>query len=204
MLTTLREHARLPSFRIVALIVVAAATVGILALLFQRRVLAWTHVEEKTLTLLRSERLLFLVTDRLVTQIVVSSHDSNLLLGQREGHLIATVRLYYGVDLTRLTPANLHRQGERVVVKVPEPQVLDFAVDPDSLRFLSKRNLTVAIVDRLQGRDLEAELRSRLKAEALAFMARQQLLPTRSSIVARLNEWAPALSGVVGAEVRFE
>ena len=62
----------------------------------------------------------------------------------------------------------------------------------------------MAIADWLQGRDLEADLRARLKADTLSFMAAQQLIPARSAIVARLNEWAPVISRAAGAEVRFE
>ena len=154
--------------------------------------------------MLKSEPVMFMVTDRLITQVVVSSEESNLLLGQREGHLVATVRVHYGVDLAGLTPADLHREAGRVVVAIPEPRQLDFAVDVGSLKFLSKRNVTVAIADWLQGRDLEADLRARLQVDALEFMAAQQLMPTRADIVARLNEWAPALSSALGVEVCFK
>ena len=198
--------ARIPRMRVRTLLMVitAGTAMGYMVWHFQRKATAWTRVEAQTLTILRSEPLAFLVTDKVVAQVVVSSREVNLLLGQREGHLIATVRLYYGIDLTTLTRANLRRDQEMLVVTVPEPRELDFSVDVGSLRFIGKRNVTVAIADWLQGRDIEAELRARLKEEALAFMAAQQLIPARSTIVARLNTWAPALSTTLGVEVRFE
>jgi hypothetical protein len=190
---------------LLVLAVVAGITTGFLAWRhFQKKTFAWTTVETRTLTILRSENLAFLATDRLVTQIVVSSREYNLILGQREGYLVATVRLYYGIDVATVTPANLRREAGRLTVMVPEPRELDFAVDVGSLRFISKRNVTVAIRDWLQGQNLEDDLRKRLKGEALAFMATQQLIPARSTIVARLNGWAPVLTDNLGVEVRFE
>jgi hypothetical protein len=155
--------------------------------------------------------LVFLVTDRLVTQVVVTSREYNLLLGGREGYLVALVRIYYGVDMAGMTPANLRREHGRLVVTVPEPRVLDFATDVGSLRFLSKRNGTVSkrngtvvVRDWMLGRDLEAELRARIKADAMDFMASHHLIPARASIVTRLNAWAPVLSDNLGVKVRFE
>lgn len=201
-----RVGALMSALRMLLVLAVAAGiAMGFLAWRhFQRKTLAWTTVETRALTILRSENLAFLATDRLVTQIVVSSREYNLILGQREGYLVATVRLYYGIDLATVTPANLRREAGRLTVMVPEPRELDFAVDVGSLRFISKRNVTVAIRDWLQGQDLEDDLRKRLKAEALTFMATQQLIPARSMIVARLNGWAPVLSDNLGVEVRFE
>ena len=116
-----RAIARRPSRRaLLALAAIAGVTAGCLVWRqVQSSAAGWTRVAAQTLTVLKSEPLLFLVTDRLVTQIVVSSREYNLLLGQREGYLIATVRLYYGVDLAGLTPANLRRAGGRMVVTIP-------------------------------------------------------------------------------------
>lgn len=196
---------RMPAFRtLLALGATTVITTGVLVWHFQRKASAWTRGEARTLTVLKSEPLAFLVTDRVVAQVVISSREHSVLLGQREGYLIATVRLYYGVDMAGITPSSLRREHGMLVVTVPEPRELDFAVDLDSFRFLSKRNATMAIRDWVEGRDLEAELRTRFKAEALAFMSAQQLIPTRASIVARLNRWAPVLSPTLGVEVKFE
>ena len=194
---------RMPAFRtLLALVAITVIATVILALRHQAH--DWTRIETQTLTILRTESLAFLVTDRLVTQIVVASREHSLLLGGREGYLIATVRLYYGIDLSTVTPTALRRESGKLVVTVPEPRELDFAVDVGSLRLLSKRNGTMIVRDWLEGRDLETELRVRIKADALAFMVRKELVPTRSSIVARLNTWAPVLSNTLGVEVSFE
>jgi hypothetical protein len=196
---------RMPAFRaMLALVIATGITTGLLVCHFQRKALAWTRVETRALTVLRSEPMVFLVMDRVVAQIVISSREHSVLLGQREGYLIATVRLYFGVDMADLTPANLRREHGILAVTIPEPRELDFAIDLDSLSFLSKRNGTVVVRDWLEGRDLEGELRARLKADARAFMSTQQLIPARSTIVARLNTWAPVLSDNLGVDVRFE
>lgn len=161
-------------------------------------------IATRTLTLLRSEALAFLVTDRLVTQIAVSSREHSVLLGCREGYLVATVRLYHGLDLAALTPADIRREGERVVVRVPAPRELDFAVDPGSIRIIQKRSGPVVVADWLGGRDLEAELRARLHEDALSFLRAHDLIPPRAALVARLNAWAPHLGANLGVELRFE
>ena len=106
--------------------------------------------------------------------------------------------------MDRLTAANLRREAGSIVVAVPEPQELDFAVDLDSLRFVSKKNVTMALADWLQGRDLEAELRARIRTDALAFMTQHQLIPMRAAIVTRLNAWAPMISDALGVALKFE
>ena len=143
-----------------------------------RAFLVRERVERATLTVLRSEELTFLATDRLVSQISVEITENSPLLGIREGVLIATVRLYYGVDLRRLGPASVGRAGrDRLVVRLPDPEPLDFAVDPSSFKYITKRSGLNVIRDFALNKDLEAELRTRLQPFAMQFFREQGLLP---------------------------
>lgn len=76
-------------------VVTTVITVGVLAWRsFQRTALTWTRVEAQTLTILRSEALTFLVTDRVVSQIVVESSEYNVILGRRACYMNEGSRLY--------------------------------------------------------------------------------------------------------------
>ena len=170
-----------------------------------RAFLARERVERATLTILRSEELTFLATDRLVSQISVEITENSPLLGIREGVLIATVRLYYGIDLRRLGPASVSRAGrDRLVVRLPDPEPLDFAVDPASFKYITKRSGLNVIRDFALNKDLEAELRTRLQPHAMRFFTEQGLLPTRASVARRLREYAAPLGREWGVVIDFQ
>jgi hypothetical protein len=194
-----------------ALIVVVALCVGAagtcIALPFlksMRAVFEWDRVEKQTLTLLQSEAMAFLVTDRIASQIVVSVSESNILLGQREGYLIGTARLYYGIDIKELTGHSISLRENQIVVTLPPAKELDFAVDLESLQFISKMSGTVALVDWLQGKDMYAELRAQFKPKAIAFMKQSSMIPDRQRLLARLNSMSSVLTENLGLKVNFE
>lgn len=74
-------------------------------------------LENRALEVLRREPLRFLVTDRLAAQIVVESGTNSLVLGRREGYLIAKVSLYYGVDLGKLRPSGRHSCWTKTTIR---------------------------------------------------------------------------------------
>jgi hypothetical protein len=194
-----------------ALIVVIALCVGgagtYIALPFLkslRAVFEWDRVEKQTLTLLQSEAMAFLVTDRIASQIVVSVSESNILLGQREGYLIGTARLYYGIDMKELTGNSISRRENQIVVTLPPAKELDFAVDLESLHFIAKMSWTVALVDWLKGKDMYAELRAQFKPKAIAFMKQNSMIPDRQRLLARLNSMSSVLTENLGLKVNFE
>ena len=159
--------------------------------------------ERQVFQLLRSEALSFLVTERLTSQITVEIDDSGLLMGTSSGTLTGVVRMYYGVDLSRLTPASVKMEGNTCVIVLPEPEVLDFAVDVASLRFKTRRSLLRVIGDRMGNHDLRADLQNRFRSASDRFFREQSLLPDRAALCSRLTEHAQSWSGRVGAEVRF-
>jgi hypothetical protein len=163
--------------------------------------LSW-HSETATLQVLRDEKLLFLVTDRVVTEVVVSQEDHSLILGGRDGFLIATAKFYYGIDLRKVEPHDISERSGVVIVNVPEPELLDFVVDPER-RFISKRTGFVVIADWLNGRDLQTELETQVKTKAMEFVAQNKLFPDRDEVLSQLKLLAPIYGGKIGNKVEF-
>jgi hypothetical protein len=194
------------SMRLVLVIALATllSFIVIPASRFLKTLFAWERLETATLTVLKSENLAFLVTDRIVTQIAVEITDNSPLLGKREGILISTVTLYYGVDLQALDKTCISRNGNTLVVTVPDPRELDFSVDPASIRYITKRSGLNVIVDTILNKDMEKELRVGLHDQALAFMADRNLIPTRAKIVSQLNELALPFSQMIGVTLTFK
>ena len=168
-----------------------------------RAVFEWERVEKQTLTILQSEAMAFLVTDRIASQIVVSVSENNVLLGQREGYLIGTARLYYGIDMKELTKDSITLRNNQIFVTLPPTKELDFAVDLESLHFISRMSGTVALVDWLKGKDMYAELRAQFKPKALEFMKQNGMIPDRQIILARLNSMSTLLTEHIGLQVTF-
>jgi hypothetical protein len=182
----------------------AAAYIGLPFLKSLRAVFEWERVEKQTLTILQSEAMAFLVTDRIASQIVVSVSENNILLGQREGYLIGTARLYYGIDMKELTKDSITLRNNQIFVTLPPTKELDFAVDLESLHFISKMSGTVALVDWLKGKDMYAELRAQFKPKALEFMKQNGMIPDRQRILARLNSMSSVFTENLGLKVAFE
>jgi len=169
-----------------------------------RALFEWERVEKQTLTILQSDAMAFLVTDRIASQIVVSVSESNILLGQREGYLIGTAKLYYGIDMKELIKDSIRLRDHQVVVTLPPAKELDFAVDLESLQFISKMSGTVALVDWLKGKDMYAELRAQFKPKAIEFMKQNGMIPDRQKIIGRLNSMSVVLTEDLGLKVTFE
>ena len=196
---------RLISIRLLAVVMLAVILSPVVRPTYQflKTVLAWEKVERATLSVLKSEDLVFLVTDKVVSQMAVEITDGSPLLGKREGILIGTVTMYYGVDLQKLDESCLFREGVKVVVVLPDPQELDFAVDPASFKYITKRSGLNVIADFLLDKDMEAELRRGLHDHATMFMKEHRLVPTRQKIVKQLNELAVPVFQNAGVLVEF-
>ena len=155
------------------------------------------------LTALRNEELTFLVTDRVVTQVVVERHEHSLLLGEGKGYIIGLVRFHFGLDLASLPKEAIQRDGDTLVVTVPEPKELDFSVDLRTLRYITKRSGLLAIRDWMTGANTRRELREAFHDAAQSFVRKEGLAPTREALVHRLNRYAPVLKARLGVTVRF-
>lgn len=187
------------AFKIMATVVAMTRPVRIV-----KTGLDWRVVEKRTVELLKSEAMAFLVTDRLVTSVLVEAREDNLILGRREGYLIARVKLFYGVDIASMTASAIKRRGNKLVIALPPPRLLDFSVDFDKSRYVSKRSGLAAIADSITDKNMLAGLYQKLQSEALLDLANDgQLLPTREAIVRRLNAYNRLLSSYLGVAVEF-
>ena len=194
------------SVKVVLLVVCGCLLWPIIAPIFRftSAMFDWKHAEQATLAILKSENLAFLVTDRKTSQIEVEILDNSPLLGRREGHLIGPVTIYYGIDVQSLDSSCLSHVGNRMIVRLPEPRELDFAMDPGSFRYVTKRSGWNVVADYVFNRNLETELRQQVHRQALVFFTEQRLIPTRAKIVNQLNNLAAAFSKEIGVPIEFQ
>lgn len=193
--------------RYVKLAMVAAMVLCIAAVvvfLLRWKPLDWNRIERSTMEFLHREDLMFLVTDRVATRVDMVSKEGSVLLGWHDSVLVGTVRFLAGINLQKLTPEDIRAENGRLVVTVPDPEVLDLAVDLNSLVLFEKKSGLVAIKDYLQNRDTRGELQGRLEQRAREFAAEQDLLPKRDALVKRLNDWvSPLLKDKMQCKVEF-
>ena len=162
-----------------------------------------TVVEKKsTLSLLRIQALAFLVTRRTYTQIVVEHQESNWV-GQWRGVLWATAKIHFGVDMKKIQASDIRRDGDITYVKLPEPEVLDFSIDPGSVGVMTKAT-SVPKLDDLLNNTHRQLLEGRLRQAALDFAQQRDLLPTRDELIEQLNEAVSLLASEGGVQLRFE
>ncbi len=191
-----------------AMVLLAAAVLlaGPLRRALGAAVLAW-HQEEKTaltLSVLRSESMNFLVTRRLFSTVVLEKDDHSLLFGERRGLLVADVEQFYGFDLRKLTRDQVRREGDRLIIRLPEPELLGSSVDLAGMRTFTRQSGLSLIRDKWSGRDLEEELRREFARGATQYFADRKLIPSRSEMIETLNRWAVPLLSAQGVPVRFE
>lgn len=158
--------------------------------------------EELTLSMLRSEAMTFLVTRRTTTQVVIQHEESNWA-GQWRGVFWVTVSWRWGVNLQKLTDGDIRREGDAVIIRIPEPELLDFSVVPGTTGFISKSTALPKIEDFLCDGSQRRLLEQQVQAHAMAFAIKEGLLPSRSEIVKQLNESVQALRSAK-LEIRFE
>ena len=198
-----RWHALIASLAVKLIVVGALAAGAVWAIREFREPFATQISEKAALSVLRSEALSFLVTRRTVTQIVVEYNQSQWF-GDWEGVLWATVTWRWGVDLTKVKDGDVRRDGNAIVCRLPEPELLDFSVDPASMGFMSKSTAIPKIMDVFGNASQRKVMEERLRVQTLKFAADQKLCPTRQEILRQLNEATAKVKIACGVEIRFE
>jgi len=165
-------------------------------------VLAVKRSDQAVIQVLRSEELAFLVTDRIVTRIDVEMNERSIWAGGRRGFLLATARVYAGVDLKAIKDSDVREEKDVVYVTIPRPSILDISIDSD-WRFMDSKTNTWALVDWMTGRDVEAEMRSQLRRRTQEFVLVNKMLPEPQRVLQRLNGYAAVLTNRVGKRVEF-
>lgn len=159
--------------------------------------------EQSVMQVLRSEDLMFLVTDRIITRIDVEISEHSLVAGGRQGVMLATARIYYGIDLKNVDLEKaVHEEPDRVYVTLPRPEVLEVAIDPD-WKLYEKRTGAWVVSDWFTGRDIQAELRGQLRSRAIEFAESKEMLPSPQVVLGRVNRFAEALSAKAGKPIEF-
>ncbi len=160
--------------------------------------------EKSVLSILKSEELSFLVTDKLTSQICVEISENSPLLGKREGILIGTVTMYYGIDLAAITPESIQENEKIITITLPPVKELDFSLDPSSMKYITKRSGLNVIADYFMNRNIEQELRSQMKSSAEKFFADRKMIPSRNKIISRLNLFFQPIADNAGITIKFE
>lgn len=165
--------------RILIVILLAAVVAGG-AYLYSMR----SRETSSVMTLLRSEPMAFLVTRRIVTQIVVQESDVQWYW-QSRAVLWATVNLHYGCNLKEIQPSDITQAADGTWhVKLPPPKLLDFnIVNVDSISkdtFIAKAQ--DVLFDTRSNRMMQ-----HLQETAVKFAADNNLLPSRQQLATDLN-----------------
>jgi hypothetical protein len=176
-----------------------ALTLALLFALYQPE----RYTRRIVLSLLRNVPTLFLATTRSEQLCVTQVDDSSWLWGTRKGMARLEVRTHLGVDLHKLSPDAIRVDGHNVVVRLPEPEVLDVVPDLSTWRYVSKASGLQHIRDAALGRSVHDELMA-LVQESLPRYRNATLYTDRATIADRLNREATNLFGPTGLTVKFE
>jgi hypothetical protein len=145
------------------------------------------HAKTETasvMTLLRSEPMAFLVTRRIVTQIVVEESDVQWY-SQSRSVLWATVNLHYGCNLEEIKPCDIRQTADGTwLIRLPPPKLLDFCIV--SVDSISKDTFFAKAQDVLFA-TRTSRMMQQLQAAAVKFATDNNLLPSRQQIAADLN-----------------
>jgi hypothetical protein len=159
--------------------------------------------DKTTAEILRIEDLQFFVTHRVMTQVTDEIAEYSVFTGEREGVLIGTVKIYYGIDLKKVDQKPVMSESGVAVIELPEPEILDISTVPGSFRFFSRRTGLLALSDFVSGRNVEAELRDRFTTHARNFCTQNGFLPSREDILKSLSKVGEVLSARSGTKIEF-
>ncbi|MBN1620817.1 DUF4230 domain-containing protein [candidate division WOR-3 bacterium] len=189
-----------------SLFVTVALSISVIAIIVLLSVVFKSPGEKKvvsTLEILRSEQLVFLVTDKIVTQVIVHVDNSHWLTGTDRALLYTIVTIYYGVDLKKLTEDDLERRGDTVFVDVPEPQILDISVDLKNIQVFESKSGLVRLVDLLKGENTVLDLLTEFEISSRKLAEDAQMFPSREKLLSNLNSFAPLFSEQTGLIIIF-
>ncbi|GEM_PF-665695 len=187
---------------IIAILLLIGIAWGAISL--YKNLTATNRTEKAVLSILKSEDLSFLVTDKLTSQICVEISENSPLLGKREGILIGTVTMYWGIDLSKINPALIRKTTEGIIIPLPNPGELDFSVDLSSLKYITKRSGLNVIADFVMNRDIEKELRDQMQQSALKFFKDHNLIPSKAKTISKLNSYFSPIAQQIGMPITFE
>ncbi len=176
--------------------------------------LFFNSVQETTVTLLRSEKIKFLVTHRLMTIAKSNISTEGLpkwILGTNKQTIMGLVRVNYGIDLKKISNEDVFKDGNGIRVKLPDAEVLEVKIKHDTVNTYKQRSGFNWIIDGIAGgltesRSDEKLLKAldQLEQDAIKLLKENEALPTRGEILLAMNEWSELLSKQLGVPIRFE
>jgi hypothetical protein len=172
---------------------------------------------DRVLTILKSENLDFLVRRRQVTQVVlIRTSDSSWWdwvpyvapireALKEDGVLTANVSVYYGFDLNKLNEALDANAKEGITITLPEPEVLDFAVDLDSLKFRSlKTGMITRIGNVFRDETPKDKLQKDVKSAVEEFVSTPGAMPSKSEMLKEMGGLERMLSDAYNVKLKFD
>lgn len=165
--------------------------------------LAPEKTKKSVISILKSENVGFLVTNKISTQILVEREELSVF-GVRTGILIGNVTLYYGIDLKELTSDSIIITKNEIIVKLPQPKPLDFSIDLSSLRYIEKETGLLKIKGLfVNDEKIRKEIEDMFYKEALFFMKTKGLLPNAEDVLRSFNWIGEIISLKTGIKTRF-
>ena len=188
-----------------SLIVSVALIIAVLVIIILILSIIKPETKEVTSTLevLHSDQLSFLVTDRVVTQVVVTIDNTHWLTGVDKALLYTVVTIYYGIDLEKITEENITEKNDTVWVSIPEPELLDISVDLEGIQVFESRSGLIRLIDVVKGENKVLTLLADFELAARELAEQQDLFPSREKMLNKLNSFAPLFSEKIGKTLIF-
>uniref|UniRef100_A0A7C3UY54 DUF4230 domain-containing protein n=1 Tax=candidate division WOR-3 bacterium TaxID=2052148 RepID=A0A7C3UY54_UNCW3 len=141
------------------------------------------RTKRSVISILKSENISFLVTNKVSSQILVEKTDFSIL-GERTGIMIGNVTLYYGINLNEISIESVLINKNEIIVKLPHPKPLDFSIDLSSLRFIKReRGLEKIKGLFIEDDKLREEIQDVFYKEALFFFKSNNMLPKDEDVL---------------------
>lgn len=155
------------------------------------------------LEILHSDQLTFLVTEKIVTQVVVNIDNSHWLTGTDKALLYTVVTMYYGVDLEKISETNITQSGDSIFIDIPDPEFLDMSVDLNNLQIYESRSGLTRLKDIIMSDNKTIELLGEFENAARILAQEQDMIPTREQILYQLNDFSPLFSSQLDCVIIF-
>jgi len=97
--------------------------------------------------------MLFLVTTRDSIRSIVNKFDRNIIIGNRQLIQEAEVVAYWGIDCRKITRDIIQVMPDRIVITLPDPELLDFRIKLGSRKEFIKETALRALLDGLSRDD---------------------------------------------------
>lgn len=145
---------------------------------------------EATLSFLRSEKVMYIVTRKVSTQVVVT-RDHSAWHSDFHGQMTARLQFLFGFDLKTLTEKDISIDDESKTITVEMPTVitLSASVDPESITYITKATAWAKLQD-IQSGKYRKEMRKSLKGAAEKQLRENGLYPDRREMLDDLQKWA--------------